>query len=157
MRACWPPTTSRASGSARSQPGGQPPLAIYALAARHQLAPGTNQLGTVRAVSAKTGETSWLYEQRAATHSLVATGGGLIFGGDAHGRFRAFDHETGDVLWEINLGSPVMGFPITYAVDGRQYVAVNTGTGRSTNLGMTHELRPSFGSNLFVFALPDRD
>ena len=137
--------------------GGQPPLAIYALAARHQLAPGTDQLGTVRAVSAETGETSWLYEQRAATHSLVATGGGLIFGGDAHGRFRAFDHKTGDVLWEINLGSPVMGFPITYTVHGRQHVAVNTGTGRSTNLGMTPELRPSFGSNLFVFALPDRD
>ena len=61
------------------------------------------------------------------------------------------------MLWEINLGSPVMGFPITYAVNGRQYVAVNTGTGRSTNLGMTPELRPTFGSNLFVFALPDRD
>ena len=87
----------------------------------------------------------------------MATGGGLIFGGDGNGRFRAFDHETGEVLWEINLGSPVMGFPITYAVDGRQYVAVNTGPGRSTNFGMTAELRPSFGSNLFVFALPDED
>ena len=137
--------------------GGQAPLAIYALAARHQLAPGTDQLGTVRAVSAETGETVWLYEQRAATHSLVATGGGLIFGGDGNGRFRAFDHETGDVLWEINLGSSVVGYPISYAVDGRQYVAVNTGPGRGTNLGMTAELRPSSGSTLFVFALPDRD
>ena len=91
--------------------GGQGPLAIYALAARHQLAPGTDQLGTVRAISAETGETSWLYEQRAATMSLVATGRGLIFGGDASGRFRAFDRETGDVLWEINLGSPVAGYP----------------------------------------------
>ena len=44
--------------------------------------------------------------------SLVATGGGGVFGGDANGRFCAFDQETGEVLWEINLGSSVAGFPI---------------------------------------------
>ena len=43
------------------------------------------------------------------------------------GRFRAHDHETGEVLWEVKLGSPVTGFPISYAVDGRQHVAVSTG------------------------------
>ena len=128
--------------------GGQRGLDFYALAARHQLAPGTDQLGTVRAISAETGETSWLYEQRAATMSLVATGGGLIFGGDVNGRFRAFDHETGEVLWEINLGSPVAGYPISYAVNGQQYIAVSTGTGGRVNLRMTPELRPSFGNNL---------
>ena len=127
-------------------------LAIYRLAARMQLAPGTDQLGTVRAISAETGETTWLHEQRAATHSLVTTGGGLVFGGDANGRFRAFDQETGEVLWEINLGSPVTGYPITYAVDGRQYVVASTG---SAVEGLTPELRPSAGNNLFVFALPD--
>ena len=95
---------------------------------------------------------TWKHEQRAATMSLVATGGGLVFGGDVNGRFRAFDQETGEVLWEINLGSPVSGFPIAYAVDGRQYIAVSTGTPRFLNL--TPELRPSFGNNLFVFALP---
>ena len=78
------------------------------------------------AISAETGERTWLREQRAATYSLVTTGGGLLFGGDGNGRFRAFDQETGEVLWEINLGSPVSGFPITYAVDGRQYVAAST-------------------------------
>ena len=135
--------------------GGQRPLAIYAIAARHQLAPGTDQLGTVRAISVETGKTSWLYEQRAATLSLVATGGGLIFGGDANGRFRAFDQETGDILWEINLGSPVTGYPVSFAVNGRQYVAVATGTGAGINLRMTPELRPSRGNNLFVFALPE--
>ena len=135
--------------------GGQRPLAIYSLAARHQLAPGTDQLGTVRAISAETGHTVWLHEQRAGTLSLVTTGGGLVFGGDANGRFRAFDQETGDVLWEINLGSPVTGYPISYAVDGRQYVAVSTGSGAGINLRLTPELRPSSGSNLFVFALPD--
>ena len=60
---------------------------IYALAVRHELAPGTEQLGTVYAISAETGETRWLHQQRAATLSLVATGGGLVFGGDANGRF----------------------------------------------------------------------
>ena len=137
--------------------GGQPPLEIYALAARHQIAPGTDQLGTVRAISVETGETSWLHEQRAATMSLVTTGGGLVFGGDVNGRFRAFDHETGEVLWEVNLGSPVTGFPISYAVDGRQYVAISTGSGASIKLRLTPELHPSFGNNLFVFGLPDRD
>ena len=91
---------------------------LYRLSMRSQLAPGTDQLGTVRAISAETGETTWTYEQRAATMSLVATGGGVVFGGDVNGRFRALDDETGEVLWEINLGSPVSGFPITYAVDG---------------------------------------
>jgi alcohol dehydrogenase (cytochrome c) len=97
--------------------GGQGGLAIYSLAARHQIAPGTENLGTVRAISAETGETAWLYEERASTMSLVATGGGLIFGGDSNGRFRAHDHETGEVLWEINLGSSVSGYPITYSVN----------------------------------------
>ena len=109
----------------------------------------------MRAISAETGRTTWLYEQRAATQSLVATGGGLVFGGDANGRFRAFDQETGEILWEVNLGSPVTGFPVSYAVDGRQYVAVATGTGAGINLRMTPELRPSRGNNLFVFSLPD--
>jgi PQQ-dependent dehydrogenase (methanol/ethanol family) len=130
---------------------------IYAIAYRHQIAPGTDNVGTVRAISAETGETEWLYEQRAATMSLVATGGRLLFGGDVNGRFRAFDQETGDVLWEINLGSPVSGFPISFAVAGRQYVAVGTGSGGTAShfMGLTPELRPSSGNNLFVFALPD--
>jgi len=136
--------------------GGQGGLEIYALAARHQITPGEDQLGTVYAVSAETGRTTWLHEQRAATMSVMATGGGLVFGGDVNGRFRALDQQTGAVLWEINLGSPVVGFPITYAVDGRQYVAVNTGAGGGINLRMTPELRPSVGSVLFVFALPGR-
>ena len=132
---------------------------IYALAVRHELAPGTDQLGAVYAISAETGETTWLHEQRAATLSLLTTGGGLVFGGDANGRFRAFDQETGEVLWEINLGSPVSGFPVSYAVDGRQYVAVSTAAAATTAsfLQLTRELRPSNGNNLFVFALPDRD
>ena len=129
----------------------------YAIAARNQIAPGTDQVGTVQAISAETGATLWMHEQRSATMSLFATAGGLLFGGDVNGRFRAFDQDTGEVLWEINLGSSVTGFPVTYAVDGRQYVAVSTGTASSASafMGLTPELRPSAANVLFVFALPD--
>jgi len=60
------------------------------------------------------------------------------------------------VLWEINLGSSVTGFPITYAVDGTQYVVASTGNSLSSrdNMRLTPELSPSHGNNLFVFALP---
>ena len=132
-------------------------LAIYRLAARFQLTPGTEDLGTIYAISAETGETHWVHEQRAATMSLVTTGGGLIFGGDVNGRFYAFDQENGEVLWEINLGSPVTGFPISFAVEGRQYVAVSTGNAATASgfRRLTPELQPSSSNNLFVFALPD--
>jgi alcohol dehydrogenase (cytochrome c) len=89
--------------------------------------------------------------------SLLSTAGGLVFGGDTNGRFRALDQRTGQVLWEINLGSPVSGYPVSFAVGGKQYVAVSTGsslTAAGANR-LTPELRPSAGNNLFVFALPD--
>ncbi len=132
---------------------------LYQLAFRSQIAPGTDQVGTVQAISAETGEIVWRHEQRAATMSLVATGGGLVFGGDVNGRFRALDQQTGAVLWEVNLGSPVTGFPITFAVDGRQYVAASTGSSLTStaHLALTPELRPSSGNVLFVFALPEEN
>ena len=89
---------------------------------------------------------------------MVATGGGLVFGGDSNGRFRAFDDESGEVLWETNLEAPVSGFPVAFAVDGRQYVAVSTGPSllAATAGRLTTDLIPGTGgSNLFVFALPD--
>jgi len=90
--------------------------------------------------------------------SLVATGGGLVFGGDTGGRFWALDQDTGEVLWEMNVGSSVSGFPISYEVGGRQYIAVGTGAegGTTTTFRrLTAELRPSSGNTLFVFALPE--
>ena len=79
------------------------PTTIYAIQNNNQIAPGTDKIGTVQAISVETGKTVWKYEQRAGYMSLVATGGGLIFGGDTNGRFRAFDQNSGAVLWEINL------------------------------------------------------
>ena len=85
----------------------------------------------------------------------MVTGGGLVFGGDYNHRFRGLDHETGEVFWEIDLGSPLTGFPVTYAVDGKQYVAVSTGTSLMSGAfnRLTPELRPPAGNTLFVFAL----
>ena len=128
---------------------------IYGFLSRGRIAPGKENVGTVYAISTETGRIKWKYEQRAATTSLVATGGGLLFGGDANGRFRAFDQETGEILWETNLGSQVTGYPITYAVNGRQYIAVSTGNSVATGstLTLTPELHPGTGNNIFVFAL----
>src|SRR5215510_6567277 len=132
------------------------PSKVYGISMDQQLAPGTDKVGTVWAISTDTGHAAWKYEQRAGTLSLVTTGGGLVFGGDDNGRFRAFDDKTGKVLWEANLGSPVTGFPITYASGGKQYVAVTTGPSlvSTSALGLTPELKPGNGANIFVFALP---
>jgi PQQ-dependent dehydrogenase (methanol/ethanol family) len=130
---------------------------LYALSSQPEIAPGSNNVGTVHAISVETGTTTWKYEQRAGTTSLITTGSGLIFVGDLNGRFRALDQNTGNVLWETNLGSSVTGYPITYAVGGKQYVAVSTGTSLATGgvARLTPELRPSGGNNIFVFALPN--
>ena len=133
------------------------PATFYAIQNDLVIAPGTDKVGTVQAISVETGKTLWKYEQRAGYMSLVATGGGLIFGGDTNGHFRAFDQNTGSVLWDVNLGSPVTGYPITFSVGGKQYVAVSTGNSLvSSGLNqLTKELHPSNASNLFVFALPE--
>jgi alcohol dehydrogenase (cytochrome c) len=129
----------------------------YAIQNNNVISPGTDKIGTVQAISVETGKTIWKYEQRAGYMSLVSTGGGLIFGGDTVGHFRAFDQTTGNVLWDVNLGSPVTGYPITYSVRGKQYVAVSTGNSLvSSGLNrLSQELRPSNSSSIFVFALPD--
>ncbi len=115
------------------------------------------KVGRLAAVSASTGELLWTYDQRAGIGSVLTTAGGLVFAGDFYRHFRAFDAETGKVLWELPLSGPVTGYPISYAVDGKQYVAVGagSGTGGQRHIGQLYpELRPPEGSNiLMVFAL----
>ena len=88
--------------------------------------------------------------------ALVVTGGRLIFGGDTNGHFRALDADTGKVSWDVNLGSSVSGPPISYAVNGKQYIAVSTGGSLESRslLRMTPDIHPSDTSAVFVFALP---
>jgi alcohol dehydrogenase (cytochrome c) len=133
-----------------------PAKSIYGIRMEAMIAPGTTNVGSVWAISAETGRTVWKHDQRAGALSLVATGGGLVFGGDASGRFRAFDDTTGKVLWETNLGAAVSGYPVTFAVDGKQYVAVSTGPSlvAAASSRLTPELKPGNANNIFVFALP---
>lgn len=128
----------------------------YGFRTSGQITPGTTNVGTIHAVSAVTGKTEWKFEQRAALLSLVTTGGGLLFGGDVAGRFRAFDQRTGKVLWETNLGSQVTGFPISYAVGERQYIAVSVGSAVNTGgyLALTPEIKSTTNNYLYIFALP---
>jgi alcohol dehydrogenase (cytochrome c) len=132
------------------------PSKVYGLDMPGVIAPNAKNVGTVWAISAETGKTVWKHEERAGALSLVATGGGLVFGGDANGRFRAFDDRSGKVLWEVNLGSPVSGFPVTFAVNGKQYVAVTTGPSlvAGSDNRIASELKPGNAANVFVFALP---
>jgi PQQ-dependent dehydrogenase (methanol/ethanol family) len=129
---------------------------MYSFNARAEIAPGTQNIGSLFAISAETGKTLWRYDQRAPMMSVVATGGGLLFAGDTNGRFRAFDQDSSKILWETNLGAPVTGYPITYSVRGKQYVAVSVGNSlASSSLNrLAEELRPGNASNVFVFALP---
>jgi alcohol dehydrogenase (cytochrome c) len=131
---------------------------LYGLANRDQIAPGEENVGTIEAISVETGRTIWKHEQRAGVTSVMATGSGLLFGGDVRGRFRAYDQNTGEVLWEVNLGSHLTGYPATFAVDGRQYIAISTG-GSLNTFGLatlTPDQRAAgTANNLYVFALPD--
>jgi alcohol dehydrogenase (cytochrome c) len=132
------------------------PNNAYGLTVKPQMAPGATNIGTVHAISVATGKTLWKFESRAGALSMVTTGGGLVFGGDTNGRFRAFDQDSGKVLWEVNLGAPVTGYPVTYAAGGKQYVAVSTGTSLvSSGVNrMAPELKPGNSNAIFVFALP---
>ena len=117
-------------------------------------------VGRIDAVSAASGGTAWTHQQRAGMISgLVATGGGLVFGGDVNRRFKAFDDRTGEILWETIVSAPVSGHPISYGADGQQYIAVPVGGATAEPerrvLSIHPEIKPSRGINaLFVFALP---
>ena len=121
-----------------------------------KLPPGETEVGQVRAISVSTGRTAWTYHQRAGIMALVATGGGLVFGGDAVGGFMALDEKTGKRLWRTQFRGAVSGMPVSYGAGGKQFVAVATGPSpEALGLGgMTPELKPDSDKTLHVFALP---
>ena len=130
----------------------------YGINFRMQLAPGKTTVGRLDAVSARTGESLWRFEEPAGMMSVMTTGGGLVFAGNTNRRFRAWDARTGEVLWETVLGGPVTGFPVSFAVDGEQYVAVAAG-GSDLLSGLFNRLSNltvRSGSNmLYAFKLSD--
>ena len=109
------------------------PSKVYGINMKQEFAIGADKVGTVWSISAETGQTLWKHEQRAGMLSLMATGGGLVFGGDSNGRFKALDDKTGAVLWESIVGSPASGYPVSFSVGGKQYVAAIVGPSLEAN------------------------
>ena len=98
--------------------------------------------GHLIAMDIRTGELRWRYSMATRpTAAALSTGGGLVFGADTDRHLYAHDAGTGEVRFRTRLPGSVQGFPITYAVDGRQYLAAPVG-GDRTNA-------------IYVFALPD--
>jgi alcohol dehydrogenase (cytochrome c) len=103
----------------------------------------------------------WSFQQRAPfLTSVVSTAGNVAFVGDFDRIFRAVDVTTGKTLWKTRLGTTVQGFPISFSVDGKQYIAVTTALGGGSpemkpGTMLTEVHRPPNGYNLFVFGLPD--
>lgn len=124
--------------------------------------PGTNgNLGKIGAYNVDTMEEIWTHQQRASFHTgTMSTAGNVVFVGDLDRRFKALDVTNGDVLWETRLGTSVQGHPVSFAIDGKQYIAVTSalgGTSPRTVPGViaTEIKYPRWGNAIYVFSLPD--
>jgi alcohol dehydrogenase (cytochrome c) len=92
--------------------------------------PGT---GALLALDPATGKTKWRFDMvRTPSGGVLATAGGLVFIGDNFGYLIAFDARTGKVLWKFQTGASISAPPVSYAVDGKQYIAVGAGTAMMT-------------------------
>ena len=129
-------------------------------------APGVppEELNGLAKVNMETGEiTQWPTGPIPTNSSILATAGNLVFWGDINRRYRALDADSGEVLWETIVGAPVSTSNITYAVNGRQYVAVITGNNLShpgLNTGTMGPIQLNINNSgsvnaLYVFALPE--
>jgi len=124
--------------------------------------PGTHQnMGRLSAYRTSDMKQVWTWQQRVPFLSAVlSTGGGVAFVGDFNRAFKAVDVKTGKILWQIRLGNTVQGYPVTFSLNGKQYIAVCSGLGGgspqqkpSTLLDEVH--RPPTGNVLYIFGLPD--
>src|SRR5262249_43809140 len=115
--------------------------------------------GSLKAIDVKTGKIKWDVATRSPmVAGVLTTGGGLVFTGDAEGFFTAYDADNGKALWSFQCGSGHHASPVTYTLDGRQYVAVCVGWGGWT-AGFARHRPPSRrnarrGHTRSVFALP---
>ncbi len=96
------------------------------------IAPGADHIGELQAWNLDTGKKVWShpFANSQLWGPVLATGGGLVFMGGTNDRyFHAFDAATGKMLWQVRTGSGVIGVPVSFAVDGKQYIAVQSGWG----------------------------
>ena len=106
------------------------------------------QWGNVTAVDYNTGDIRWQVKtQQPMIGGIMATAGGLVFTGEGNGLFKAYDSETGSVLWSFQAGAGVNAPPASYTVDGKQYIVVGAGG----NVQLNYKR----GNNIIAFALPD--
>jgi alcohol dehydrogenase (cytochrome c) len=94
---------------------------------------GADHIGELQAWNIDTGQRVWTTHMPAMSQNwgpVLATGGGLLFAGGTNDRqFRAYDATTGNMLWEFPMSSGVTGVPVSFQVDGKQYIAVQSGWG----------------------------
>ena len=129
------------------------------------LAPGADHVGEVQAWNVDTGIRAWTHTYPTSTNwgSMLATGGGLVFSGGTNDRkLHAFDAATGALLWEFPTNSGIIGPAASYTIDGKQYIAVQSGWGIDSR-GMQARLntltRGAYpevpeGGAIWVFAVP---
>jgi alcohol dehydrogenase (cytochrome c) len=114
--------------------------------------PGADHVGEVQAWNVDTGQKVWTHEYKKSPNwgGMLATAGGLVFsGGTSDRKFHAFDATTGKLLWEFPMNSGALAPPSSFSVDGKQYVAVETGWGGDSR-GMQATL-----NNLFPGEYPE--
>jgi alcohol dehydrogenase (cytochrome c) len=128
------------------------------------LAPGADHVGEVQAWNVDTGKRVWTHTFPSSSNwgPMLATAGGLVFSGGTQDRlFRAYDASTGAVLWQFPTNSGIIGQPSSFMVDGRQYIAVQSGWGVDAKImqGRLNRLVPGEypdvpeGGAVWVFAI----
>ncbi|MBV9519023.1 MAG: PQQ-binding-like beta-propeller repeat protein [Hyphomicrobiales bacterium] len=90
--------------------------------------PTEEQWGNVTAVDYNTGKIRWQVKTpQPMIGGVLATAGGLVFTGEGNGQFKAYDADTGSILWKFQAGAGVNAPPSSYTVDGKQYIVVGAG------------------------------
>jgi alcohol dehydrogenase (cytochrome c) len=88
--------------------------------------PADDASGAIRALNARTGEMRWEFKLHSpAGASVLSTAGGLVFSGAPEGNFYALDARTGKPLWDFQTGGSIRSNPVSFTVDGHQYVAIS--------------------------------
>ena len=94
-----------------------------------------DHIGALKAIDPKTGKIKWKYENKAPLWGgVLATAGGIVFTGTPEGELLGLDDATGKVLYKFQVGSGIVGSPITWEQDGEQYVSVVSGWGGAVPL-----------------------